>query len=104
MTSQEVVDFVRQRLVKPEFQDNLSRICEELFDYCLAPNTYGDGTGCDNMTCIIVNFKENLNNKRNSSTLDTSIEGQPEKRPKLDVDETTQGFTPSELGGFETDK
>lgn len=28
--------------------------------HCLAPNTSGDGTGCDNMTAIIVKF--NLNN------------------------------------------
>lgn len=26
----------------------------QLFDRCLAANTYGDGTGCDNMTCIII--------------------------------------------------
>ena len=26
----------------------------QLFDHCLAPNTHGDGTGCDNMTCVIV--------------------------------------------------
>lgn len=26
----------------------------QLFNHCLAANTYGDGTGCDNMTCIIV--------------------------------------------------
>ena len=25
-----------------------------MFDHCLAPNTFGDGTGCDNMTCIII--------------------------------------------------
>ena len=24
--------------------------------HCLAPNTCGDGTGCDNMTAIIVRF------------------------------------------------
>lgn len=29
----------------------------KLFDHCLAPNTLGDGTGCDNMTAIIVQFK-----------------------------------------------
>ncbi|VDD82188.1 unnamed protein product [Mesocestoides corti] len=28
----------------------------KLFDACLASNTMGDGTGCDNMTCIIVRF------------------------------------------------
>ncbi|KAH9277752.1 Protein phosphatase 1G [Echinococcus granulosus] len=34
----------------------LAKICEELFDACLASNTMGDGTGCDNMTCIILRF------------------------------------------------
>lgn len=28
-----------------------------MFDHCLAPSTMGDGTGCDNMTAIIVRFK-----------------------------------------------
>jgi hypothetical protein len=56
------------------------------------------------MTCIIINFKNNLNNKRNCSTLDSTSDGQSEKRPKLDVDETTQAFTPSEQGDFEADK
>ena len=27
-----------------------------MFDVCLAPDTSGDGTGCDNMTCIIISF------------------------------------------------
>lgn len=30
-----------------------------MFDNCLAPHTKGDGTGCDNMTAIIVRFKPN---------------------------------------------
>lgn len=29
----------------------------QLFDHCLAKDTSGDGTGCDNMTAIIVRFK-----------------------------------------------
>ena len=38
--------------------------------HCLAPNTSGDGTGCDNMTAIIVKFNfdspssVSINNKR----------------------------------------
>lgn len=32
----------------------------QLFHNCLAPNTIGDGTGCDNMTAIIVKFKPDL--------------------------------------------
>jgi hypothetical protein len=41
--------------------------------HCLAPNCSGDGTGCDNMTCIITTFKPyksniltNANNSVNS--------------------------------------
>jgi len=55
MTSQEVVDFVRIKL--EQGTTRLSQICEELFDHCLAADTVGDGTGCDNMTCVIVQFK-----------------------------------------------
>ena len=29
----------------------------QLFEHCLAPDTMGDGTGCDNMTAVIVKFK-----------------------------------------------
>ncbi|ALC40683.1 CG10417 [Drosophila busckii] len=58
MSSEEVVDFVRLRL--NDENKKLSQICEELFDNCLAPNTMGDGTGCDNMTAVIVKFEKNL--------------------------------------------
>ena len=33
----------------------------------MAPDTTGDGTGCDNMTCIIVQFKQDWLTKRHSS-------------------------------------
>uniref|UniRef100_A0A7N5ZYI0 Protein phosphatase 1G n=1 Tax=Anabas testudineus TaxID=64144 RepID=A0A7N5ZYI0_ANATE len=55
LSSQEVVDFITER-IKPDQSGKvraLSSIVEELLDHCLAPNTSGDGTGCDNMTCII---------------------------------------------------
>lgn len=58
MTSEQVVQFVQERIHKPGMK--LSKICEELFDVCLAPHTRGDGTGCDNMTAIIVQFKPNF--------------------------------------------
>lgn len=29
----------------------------QLFTTCLAPNTCGDGTGCDNMTAVIIQFQ-----------------------------------------------
>ncbi|XP_039954778.1 probable protein phosphatase CG10417 isoform X1 [Bactrocera neohumeralis] len=58
LSSEEVVDFVRQRL--KDDSKKMSQICEELFDTCLAPNTIGDGTGCDNMTAVIVRFESKI--------------------------------------------
>ncbi|XP_041038732.1 protein phosphatase 1G isoform X2 [Carcharodon carcharias] len=60
MSSQEVVDFISERINKLDENGDLrllSSISEELLDQCLAPDTSGDGTGCDNMTCIIITFK-----------------------------------------------
>ncbi|KAL5107012.1 hypothetical protein TcWFU_007699 [Taenia crassiceps] len=48
----------------------LAKICEELFDTCLASNTMGDGTGCDNMTCIILRF-DNLSELAKRATTRT---------------------------------
>ncbi|CAF3847097.1 unnamed protein product [Adineta steineri] len=76
MSSQDVVDFVRTRFDKK----SISEICEELFSHCLAPNTSGDGTGCDNMTAIIVKFNFNQQSKVQSteqSTVSKSTEHSP---------------------------
>ncbi|XP_056463842.1 protein phosphatase 1G [Gadus chalcogrammus] len=59
LSSQEVVDFVSAR-IKPDQAGKvrpLSNIVEELLGQCLAPDTTGDGTGCDNMTCMIISFR-----------------------------------------------
>jgi protein phosphatase 1G len=48
--------------------------------HCLAPNTSGDGTGCDNMTAIIVNFKFNqqsIKETNEESVVSKSIEHSP---------------------------
>ncbi|KAF7635688.1 PPM-type phosphatase domain-containing protein [Meloidogyne graminicola] len=47
MSSQEVIDFCRQRLeagISPDL------VCEKLIDKCLAPDCDLNGIGCDNMT------------------------------------------------------
>uniref|UniRef100_A0A3P8YFZ1 Protein phosphatase 1G n=1 Tax=Esox lucius TaxID=8010 RepID=A0A3P8YFZ1_ESOLU len=67
MSSQEVVDFVSQR-IKPNASGavrTLSSIVEELLDHCLAPDTSGDGTGCDNMTWSFVFHVRDLNDWTN---------------------------------------
>jgi len=63
MTSEEVVQFIRTRLAHAKLGDGEAsnctihpeEICEELLNCCLAPDALM-GTGCDNMTVILVCF------------------------------------------------
>jgi len=68
LSSQETVDFVNDRLEKKNAKHDtnyLTNIIKELFDHCLAPDTMGDGTGCDNMTAVIAKLKPNaFSNKK----------------------------------------
>jgi protein phosphatase 1G len=59
LTNQEAVDFVRQRIGKMTLQ----KICEDICDRCLAPDTAGVGKGCDNMTVMVVKIKDPLKSK-----------------------------------------
>ncbi|CAB0006435.1 unnamed protein product [Nesidiocoris tenuis] len=82
-SSQQVVDFVRPLLQKGE---TLSAICEQLFEACLAPDTSGDGTGCDNMTCVIVQLLplDSTESKKRPSSPEPVETEQPEsKKAKL---------------------
>jgi len=57
-TNQEACDFVTERL-KRSPQPKLTKIIEELLDSILATDIYNEtGVGCDNMTCIIAQFKK----------------------------------------------
>ena len=42
----------------------ISDILEEMFDHCLAPDTSGDGCGCDNMTGMIIQLKPRSKNSK----------------------------------------
>ncbi|XP_042208857.1 probable protein phosphatase CG10417 [Homarus americanus] len=85
LSSQEACDFVSERL---NDGTKITKICEELFDHCLAPDTHGDGTGCDNMTCIIISFKDkevqSCGNKRTSKQADNDDSTQDAKKVKSD--------------------
>ncbi|CAG9760876.1 unnamed protein product [Ceutorhynchus assimilis] len=81
MTSQEVVDFVRANSAN---KDKLSQICEEMFDHCLAPDTLGDGTGCDNMTAIIVRFNNTMKKRAASPQSEAGSEAPDTKRQKTE--------------------
>lgn len=90
MSSQDVCDFIVPKLA--EGREKLSQICEEMFDHCLAPSTIGDGTGCDNMTAILVRFKNGLitdvvkhtETKKRAAEDNPEDEVQESKRPKID--------------------
>lgn len=45
---------------------------KQIFRACLAPNTHGDGTGCDNMTAVIVKFVSTTNLKRKSEEIENN--------------------------------
>jgi protein phosphatase PTC2/3 len=50
-SSQAVVEFVRRGIVA---RQELSAICENLMDNCLARTSDTGGVGCDNMTVVII--------------------------------------------------
>ena len=57
MTSQEAVTFVSQNLTKKK-KSELSHLISDMFEKNLAKDAASAaGIGCDNMTCIIVEFK-----------------------------------------------
>ncbi|KAM3963119.1 putative protein phosphatase CG10417 isoform 2-T2 [Aphomia sociella] len=90
MSSQDVCDFVMPKLV--EGRERLSQICEEMFDHCLAPSTMGDGTGCDNMTAIIVRFKDGVIAEvgKHTSNAEGSKKRTAEEEPSNDEQQETK--------------
>lgn len=106
--NQEIVDFVRARLGTKDENDKavaLSQICGEICDQGLCPsmdtseNEGFDGTGCDNMTVVIVQLKKDIGGdslKRPAKDHDgvqcNGVEGS--KRLKVtDVAEEEEGAT-----------
>jgi serine/threonine protein phosphatase PrpC len=51
MTNQEVVDFVREGVIKDK---SLETICEEMMDHCLADSSNSSGLGYDNMSVMVI--------------------------------------------------
>ena len=57
-TNQEVCDFFLDKFSK-EPEEKISKFIEDLYDEILAPDVYTDtGVGCDNMSCIVIQFKK----------------------------------------------
>lgn len=57
-TNQEVCDHFIDRIKKNPTQ-KLSKMIEELLEQCIANDVYTEkGVGCDNMSCIVIQFKK----------------------------------------------
>ena len=57
-TNQEVCDFFMDKFNKDR-NGKISKFIEDLYDEILAPDVYTDtGVGCDNMSCIVIQFKK----------------------------------------------
>jgi protein phosphatase 1G len=61
-------------------EDSLSAICEKMLDRCLAPEAGGEG--CDNMTVIVVQFKNLTKSAATTSSSEQSAATTEELRPK----------------------
>jgi serine/threonine protein phosphatase PrpC len=65
LTPQEACNFVRERLYDtktglPKNDIKISKIIEEMMDHIIAEDIANEnGIGCDNMTCIVIQFKQN---------------------------------------------
>ena len=57
-SNQEVCDFFSERMKKYP-KEKLSKFIEQLYEEIVAPDVYTEsGVGCDNMSCIVVQFKK----------------------------------------------
>jgi serine/threonine protein phosphatase PrpC len=66
LTPQEACDYVRNKLYdqkgNPKNNVKISKIIEQMMDDIIAEDINSDnGIGCDNMTCIVIQFKHNKN-------------------------------------------
>ncbi|XP_062506898.1 protein phosphatase 1G-like [Corticium candelabrum] len=80
MTSEQSVEYVKERLVE-DSEGDLSRICEQMIDHCLAPDKTGDGSDCDNMTVVIVQFLHESTEESKSSFVSPTKGKSLGKRP-----------------------
>lgn len=116
MTSQQLVDYVREQLKTVSIflscsqitennmhrsnidfdqimqESKLSAVCERVFDRCLAPSAGGEG--CDNMTMILVQFKKPVD-------LDASVGEKIQKEQPLSSDQRSE--TEADRSSVETE-
>jgi len=54
-----VVTFVANKIKQKKGKESLASVTEDMFEKIIAPDVASsNGIGCDNMTCIIIEFKK----------------------------------------------
>ena len=90
-TSRFVIEFVRRGIAAKQ---DLSRICENMMNNCLASDCETGSVGCDNMTIIIVGL---LNGKSKEEWYNTIAERVAEGDGPVAPPEYGKSFTPPSL-------
>ena len=58
MSSQDAVDFINEKTSRKTYKYKISAAIENMFDQIIATDIGSSGgVGCDNMTCVVVQFK-----------------------------------------------
>lgn len=109
MKNQQAAKFIRKSA--PTSKKDLVKLCVQLFRGCIAPRTDGDGTGCDNMTCIIAKYGTSSSENSTNNDLKKEVdEGQEdgegeeeEQEAEVDGDDATSSHKRSTSDDNETD-
>ena len=68
----------------------------QMFEYCLSPDTSGDGTGCDNMTCMVIHFSQDGLNAASASAKRPAEPEMPESTDSTDLPDAKKARTESQ--------
>jgi hypothetical protein len=60
----------KKKIVYSKIKFPFASLSSQLFDKCLAPDSLGDGTGCDNMTCVLVKIEPGRLSRDNAAPSD----------------------------------
>jgi hypothetical protein len=82
----EEVDLIMKDTVENSEYCGLSTIVEMMFEINLAPNTQAGGVGTDNMTCIIIEFRDKGDDKVTPPVKNKKRKIKKEEKPKPPAD------------------
>ena len=82
----EEVDLIMKDTVESSEYCGLSTIVEMMFEINLAPNVHAGGVGTDNMTCIIIEFRDKGDDKVTPPVKNKKKKVKKEEKPKPPAD------------------